>query len=392
MSLTHKTAGNTGQHSCLAMPFTNERVKNMYLQHSPQLCSFQHTIPHLLTLQHVMKSQNYFLPEAGDLYLGLDHSGTVFKSAHYWGSNHCLWHNTPGFVAAQSWGHLKSRSENMVNLKFFFDSSAKLAHIPCQQEVGLNVLTGREKVLRLQRSRMTVFILWIATCMKKTILFFLSYVLSGEHSLLLLSTLSIPAGSDLSTPISGSTRLCLNHTCLLTKSSKCLQCHKHPPQFKLCTTDELEVIWVLHTTQCLISCIISHTHHYVSELSPAQNQNSSKRNPGKQGWPKQIWTSITLHVLGEDHEEKVCHTSMWKLNKICSMKNPTVVSQHMLGIHFISAKQADFADVFSWHFSYSRCKKSLQRKVSFFCYSGHQHENIFPLLFWILLKVFNASK
>jgi len=80
----------------------------MYLQQSPQLCSFQHTVPHLLTLQYIMKSQNCSLPKAGDLCPGLDHSGTIFISAHYWGSNHCLWDNAPGLVAAESWGHLKS--------------------------------------------------------------------------------------------------------------------------------------------------------------------------------------------------------------------------------------------------------------------------------------------
>lgn len=80
---------------------------------------------------------------------------------------------------------------------------------------------------------------------------------------------------------------------------------ERPPQFKLCTTDQPEVTWVLPTTRCLISCIICHAHHYVSEVSPAQNQNSSKRNPEKEAWPKQISTSINLHTLGKDHGEKV---------------------------------------------------------------------------------------
>lgn len=130
--LLTRQQGTLGSTAALAMPFTNERVKNTYLQHSPQLCSFQHTIPYLVTLLHVIKSQNHFLPKEGDLCLDLDHSGTIFKSAHYWGSNHCLWDNTPRFVAAESWGHLKSRNENTVNFKFFFDSSAKLAYKPCQ--------------------------------------------------------------------------------------------------------------------------------------------------------------------------------------------------------------------------------------------------------------------
>lgn len=88
---------------------------------------------------------------------------------------------------------------------------------------------------------------------------------------------------------------CASITCLLIKSSRCSQHHKHPPQFEFCTTDPLEVIWVLLTFQCLISCIISHACHYVSEVSLAQNQNSSKRNPGKKTLPKQIST-IILHT------------------------------------------------------------------------------------------------
>lgn len=95
---------------------------------------------------------------------------------------------------------------------------------------------------------------------KITILFFLSSVLSEEHSLSLLPALFIPAAIDFRAPVSGSTRLCLNHMCLLTKSSRCLHCHEHHPQFKLCTTDQPEISSVLPSLQCLISCIISHTH------------------------------------------------------------------------------------------------------------------------------------
>lgn len=191
-------------------------------------------------------------------------------------------------------------------------------------------------------------------------------------------------------------RLWLNHTCsYLQRAPAACSVMSALPNLNSAQQTSwgfFLVIWVLPTIQCIISCIISHAHHYVSEVSPSQNQNSSKRNPGKQAWPKQISTNIILHVLGEHHEEKVCHTFMWKLSKICSRKTPTMVSQHMLWIHFISAKQVDFVgNVFSWHFSHSRCGKSLQRKVSLFCYSGHQHQKIFPLLFWILLKFFNAS-
>lgn len=139
---------------------------------------------------------------------------------------------------------------------------------------------------------------------KITILFFLSSVLSEEHSLLLLPALFIPAAIGFRAPVSGSTRLCLNHICLLTKSSRCLHCHEHHPQFKLCTTDQPEIISVLPTLQCLISCIISHTHVIMTQVSPTQNQNSFRRNPGKQTWSKQIWASISLHVLGKTMKKK----------------------------------------------------------------------------------------
>lgn len=58
---------------------------------------------------------------------------------------------------------------------------------------------------------------------------------------------------------------------------------------------------------------------------------------------------------------------MWKLSKTCSKKTATTVSQYMLGINFISTKSVDFAgNVFSWQFSCSICKKSLQERFHYF--------------------------
>lgn len=60
-------------------------------------------------------------------------------------------------------------------------------------------------------------------------------------------------------------------------------------------------------------------------------------------------------------------TFMWKLSKTCSKKTATTVSQYMLGINFISTKSVDFAgNVFSWQFSCSICKKSLQERFHYF--------------------------
>lgn len=85
----------------------------------------------------------------------------------------------------------------------------------------------------------------------------------------------------------------------------------------------------------------THIRHYDSKVSPTQKQNSFRRNPGKQTWYKQIWTSNSLHVLGKSMKKRYV-TLHVKTEQSIFQINLQHGSTAYGGILFISTKQAEF--------------------------------------------------